>query len=311
MSSTHHHPHVHIEDMGQKRLVLAIGINVLLTIAQIVGGILSGSLALVADALHNFSDAGSLLIALMARRISLKPADDWRTFGYRRAETVGALINVTTLILIGLYLVFEAVMRFFNPEPILGWIVVIVAGIAFIIDLATAMLTYALSKDNLNFKAAFVHNVTDALGSIIAIASGALILLYELYIFDAIATLAIAGYVLVQGISMLKDSIRILMESVPKDIEIVELIGSLESIDHVEEIHHVHVWELDEHHRAFEAHIVIDQKNIDLMESLKTQIKQRLKERYEIYHSTLEFEVLSENEDKRCSSPSTMCESLL
>lgn len=311
MSSTHHHPHVHIEDMGQKRLVLAIGINILLTIAQIVGGILSGSLALVADALHNFSDAGSLLIALMARRISRKPADDWRTFGYRRAETVGALINVTTLILIGLYLVFEAVMRFFNPEPILGWIVVIVAGIAFIIDLATAMLTYALSKDNLNFKAAFVHNVTDALGSIIAIVSGVLILMYEIYVFDAIATLAIAGYVLIQGISMLKDSIRILMESVPKDIEIAELIGSLESIDHVEEIHHVHVWELDEHHRAFEAHIVVDQKNIELMESLKAEIKQRLKERYEIYHSTLEFEVLSENGDERCSSPSTMCESLM
>ena len=127
--------------MGDRRLLLAIIANMLLTVAQVAGGVLSGSLSLVADALHNFSDASSLLIAWLARRIGRQPADDLRTFGYRRAEVIAALVNLVLLAIIGLYLVYEAAWRFFQPQVIEGWIVVIVAGVALVVDVATALLT--------------------------------------------------------------------------------------------------------------------------------------------------------------------------
>jgi len=168
-------------------MVLAIIVNVGLTFAQIVGGIFSGSLSLIADALHNFSDAASLAIAAYARRIARRPSNAAMTFGYVRAEVVAALINYTTLIVIGLYLVYEAVMRFITPEPVEGWIVVGVAVVALVIDLATAFLTYAMSKESMNIRAAFVHNVADALGSVGVIVAGWVLITIVAGIADAMA----------------------------------------------------------------------------------------------------------------------------
>ena len=173
----HGHSHGNPSEIGERRLWWAVGANMLLTLAQVIGGLISGSLSLIADALHNFSDAASLLIALVAIRIGRKPPDQFKTFGYKRAETVAALINLTTLIIIGLYLCYEAVMRFINPEPVAGWTVVIVAGIALTVDLFTAVLTYSKSKSSMNIKAAFLHNVSDALASVGVIITGTLILL--------------------------------------------------------------------------------------------------------------------------------------
>ena len=205
---------------GDKRLVGAVLVNILLTGAQVVGGLLSGSLSLVADALHNLNDAASLGIALVARRIARRPADSRRTFGYRRAEVIGALINLTTLIIVGLYLIYEAISRYFDPRPVEGWIIVWVAGIALIVDIVTAVLTFSLSKGNLNIRAAFVHNVSDALASLAVIVAGTLILLYGWNWTDLLATVLISAYVLYQGISMMRDTVRILMEGVPPDIRI-------------------------------------------------------------------------------------------
>ena len=146
----HGHSHGNPSEIGERRLWWAVGANILLTLAQIIGGIISGSLSLIADALHNFSDAASLLIALVAIRIGRKPPDKFKTFGYKRAETVAALINLTTLIIIGLYLCYEAIMRFITPEPIAGWTIVIVAGIALVVDVFTALLTYSQSKNSMN-----------------------------------------------------------------------------------------------------------------------------------------------------------------
>lgn len=244
-------------ELSDGRLFWAVAINMLLTAAQIVGGIVSGSLSLIADALHNFSDAGSLLLALVARRISRRPADEEKTFGYNRAEVIGALINLTTLVLIGLYLIYEAVMRYFEPQEISGWIVVIVAGIALAIDIGTAILTYTLSKRSINIKAAFLHNVSDALASVGVIIAGTLILLYDWYIVDSFVTLIIAGYVLYQGCSSLPRAINILMQAVPPDIDRSEVIASMLEIHGVRGVHHVHIWEIDEHHRSMEAHIVV------------------------------------------------------
>ena len=172
--SEHHHHNAPESDLG---LLFAVGINVLLTLAQVIGGIISGSLSLIADALHNLSDAASLGIALFARKISRRPADESKSFGYQRAEVIAALINLTLLITVSLYLIYEAVWRIVEPQVVAGLIIVLVAGVALIIDIITALITYRLSKSSMNMKAAFLHNLSDALTSIGVIIAGALILL--------------------------------------------------------------------------------------------------------------------------------------
>lgn len=288
----HDHGHAH---GGDRRLVWAVVVNVLLTVAQVIGGVLSGSLSLVADALHNLNDAASLGVALVARRIARRPADVKRTFGYRRAEVIGALINLTTLIIVGLYLIYEAATRYFNPQPIEGWIVVWVASIALVIDIATAVLTYRLSKDSLNVRAAFVHNVSDALASVAVIVAGTLILLYDWYWADLVATVMIAAYVLYQGVTMMRDTVRILLEGVPPDIRLEEVAAALAEIPGVQGVHHLHVWQLDEKHRALEAHIVVQESATDA-EALKTAARKALMERFRVGHTTLELELPGEQE---------------
>lgn len=283
----HNHTH-NVDNIGDSRLGWAIAINMLLTLAQVIGGIVSGSLSLIADALHNFSDAASLLIAWVARKIGRKPADHFRTFGYKRAEVIAALINLVTLVLIGLYLIYEAIWRFFEPQVIEGWTVVVVASIALVIDVATAALTYTMSKHSLNIRAAFLHNVSDALASVGVIVAGGLILLYGWYWSDTVLTLVIAGYVLYQAATLLPKTIHILMQGTPENIALEEVINAMENVAGVANIHHVHIWQLDEHHNALEAHVVIN--DLGEVKAIKTALKNELERRFAIGHSTLEFE---------------------
>lgn len=300
MSHNHDHPHRHAADIGETRLIWALLVNVLLTVAQIVGGVISGSLALVADALHNLSDAGSLGVALIARRITRRPVDELRTFGYQRAELIGALINLTALILIGLYLIYEAAVRYFNPQPIEGWLVVYIGAFALVVDVATALLTYAGARHSLNIRAAFLHNVADALGSVAVIVAGSLILLYGWTLADLICTVLIAAYVLYHGWAEIQQTIRILMQSTPIDIDLAELIHTLEGEPGIKGLHHVHVWQIDEHRRSLEGHVVIDLEDAGRIEEIKQRLKRRLARRYGIRHSTLEFEFESADGGLAC-----------
>lgn len=149
------------------------------------------------------------------------------TFGYSRAEIIAALIDLVTLIIVGLYLVFEAASRFITPVPVTGWIVVIVAAVALVVDIITALLTYSMSKVSLNVKAAFLHNVSDALASVGVIVAGTLIILYDFFIADLIVTLVIAAYVLYQGFSMIGRTIRILMGAAPADFDFDGLVEAM------------------------------------------------------------------------------------
>ena len=290
MSSHHGHHHHPGADAGDKRVLWAVGVNVLLTAAQIVGGIFAGSLALIADALHNFSDAVSLGIAFAARRIARRPSDETMTFGYVRAEIVAALINYTTLIVIGLYLVYEAVMRFVEPQPVEGWLIVIIAGIALAVDLVTALLTYALSKSSMNIRAAFLHNVADALGSIGVIVAGTLIIFYDWRIVDPLVTLMIAGYILWQAFSEIGGSIRMLMLGTPPELDVKELVARLRGVEGVQDVHHVHVWAIDEQKNALEAHVVVGDDTGKAADAVKKRIKALAREGFNISHTTLELE---------------------
>ena len=286
MSRNHHH---HVPE-SDRSLLIAIFLNGLLTLAQVIGGIISGSLSLIADALHNISDAASLGIALFARTISRKPADEFKSFGYQRAEVIAALINLTLLITVSIYLIYEAVWRVIEPQVIVGWIIVLVAGIALIVDMVTAMITYRLSKNNLNMKAAFLHNLSDALASIGVIIAGALILLYQWYWVDTLVTFLIAGFVLWQGIIMLPKTVHLLMEGTPEELSSVDIKSAMEEVADVEDVHHIHVWNLDEYRIALEAHVVVTADKLQKVEAIKKKLKQVLKKKFEISHSTLEFE---------------------
>lgn len=291
-STTHSHKHHHHIDpeSGDIRVALAILVNMLLTVAQLIGGAVSGSLSLIADAIHNFSDAISLVLAFAARKIARRPSDEAMTFGYARIEVVAALVNYTTLIIVGIYLVYEALMRFIDPPAVEGWIVVVIAGIALVIDLVTALLTYALSKESVNIRAAFLHNVADALGSIGVVIAGTLILLYDWRLVDPIVTVLIAGYILWQSFSEIGPVIRILLLGSPPEIPTAEVVEAMRNVEGVADVHHAHFWQMDEHASAMDAHVVIAEGTWARADDVKAALKAMLRDRFGIAHSTLEME---------------------
>ena len=286
MGHKHHH-HVDPES-GDTRVAFAVAINLALTVAQVIGGIISGSLSLIADALHNFSDAIALIIAFAARKIARRPSDAQMTFGYGRIEAVAALVNYTTLIVIGLYLVYEAILRFIDPSPVTGWIIVIVAGAALLIDLATAALTYTMSKTSVNMRAAFLHNLADALGSVAVIIAGTLVLLYGWLWVDPAVTVLIAGYILWQSFSELPGVVRILMLGSPPDMDAAAVIETIAQVPGVVSVHHVHLWMMGEHDPALDAHVVLEPGSDG--PRIRGEIKKRLETEHHLHHTTLEIE---------------------
>jgi cobalt-zinc-cadmium efflux system protein len=261
------------------------------------GGILSGILALIADAIHNFSDMASLFIAFGARKIARRPADAKMTFGYGRVEIVAALINYTSLIIIGLYLVYEGAMRFFELNEIEGWTVVILGGVALFIDSLTALLTYSMQKGSVNIRALFLHNLSDALASLAVIVGGVLILLYDIRWVDPAITIGIAAYILWLAFSEIGGPIRTLMLGSPLDIDTDKVIAAVEKVDGVEEVHHAHFWQIQEHRAALDTHVVIATYQWEDVESIKEAIRARLLDEFGIDHSTLEFEKANNKHD--------------
>ena len=279
----------HAEDMGLKRLGIAVAINILLTVAQVIGGVLSGSLSLIADALHNFSDAAGLLLALIARRISKRPADEQRPFGYGRAEIVGGLINLTSIMVIAGYLLIEAITRAFEQPEIDGWIVVIVAGIALLVDAGTAVLTYSMSKGSVNIKAAFLHNLADALASVAVIITGTLIILFDWYWTDLAATIGISVYIVWISWAPMKRCIRIMMQSTPDDISLDEVASTIRAVEGVEDIGHLHIWPIDEQTVSLEARIAVaDKSSVSETSAILESARRAVARDHDIEHVTLE-----------------------
>jgi cobalt-zinc-cadmium efflux system protein len=287
----HDHGHANIDpNSGDRRVAIAIWANGLLTVAQIVGGILSGSLALIADALHNFSDMASLVVAFAARKIARRPADERMTFGYGRVEIVAALINYTTLIVIGFYLIYEGGMRMIDPPEVMGWTVVILGGIALVVDTLTAMLTYSMQKGSVNIRALFLHNLSDALASVAVIVGGTLIILYDMRWVDPAITIGIALYILYLSFTEIGAPIRTLMLGSPPDIDGNDVVRAIQIVDGVVDVHHVHLWQMQENAAALDCHIVVERDRMGEADKIKENVKSVLHERFSIEHSTLEFE---------------------
>ena len=286
----HHHHHHSFEDASIWKLWFSIVLNLIITIAQVIGGLISNSLALLSDAVHNLNDTVSLGISLAARKISQRGANQRKTFGYKRAEIIGAFINLITLVIVALFLIKEGFERFLDPQPIDGFTMFWVAVVGLAGNVITAALLYKESKENLNLRSAYIHILSDALSSVGVIIGGWLIMQYQWYIVDTILTIFFGGYILWHSYHMLRETIDILMESKPDHLNLEDLEAKMHSVDEVCGVHHLHVWRLDEQQVLLECHVVIEKEDVMRMEEVKSKLKKILHDDFHITHSTLEFE---------------------
>ena len=255
------HSHYHISDHKGRNLLISILLNSVITIAQIIGGFLSGSLALLSDALHNLTDVISLVISYIAAALSKKDATISRTFGYKRAEIIAAFINASSLIIIAVYLMFEAIKRFFNPQTIEPELVIWLSILGIVFNGVSVLLLKKDSENSINIRSAYLHLLTDMLASIAVLIGGLLMKFYQIFWVDPALTIAIALYLIIVGYSLLKESFRILMLFTPKEIKIDAIVEEVIKVDQINNIHHIHVWQLNEKEIHLEAHVDF---NVDL-----------------------------------------------
>ena len=249
------HNHNHNHQVQGKNLLFSIILNVIITLAQVIGGIISGSLALLSDALHNFSDVLSLVFSYVAHKLSRKKASLDQTFGLKRAELIAAFVNAFTLVLVAFYLIFEAITRFFKPQEIQPTLVIWLALLGIIVNGFSVLLLKKDADKNLNMKSAYLHLLTDMMASVAVLIGGLLMLFYKIYWIDSILTLLIAIYLIVVGIDLLKKATKMLMLFTPEEINLKELIKEVHKIKGVNKLHHIHVWHLNEEELHLEAHL--------------------------------------------------------
>ena len=271
----HHHSHNHSHDHGDlkgKKLLFTIALNIVITIAQVIGGLISGSLALLSDALHNFSDVISLIISYIADLFSKKEASFKRTFGYKRAEIIAAFINSATLIVVAFYLVYEAIERFFNPQAIESGLVIWLALLAIIANGFSVLLLKSEAKENMNMRSAYLHLFTDMAASVAVLVGGLLMKYFQWFWVDSALTILIAIYLLYMGYDLLKASFKVLMLFTPEDINLEKISIAVLQIPEIKNVHHIHIWQLNEDEVHMEAHIDFF-KDITLSDFEKTLTK--------------------------------------
>lgn len=290
MSHSHGHTHGH-HDLKGKNLLIATALNFVITIAEFVGGIISGSLALLSDAVHNLGDTIAILMALVANKIGKRKANERKTFGYKRIEIITALFNAVALIVISIFLFKEAYERFLDPQPIKGLIMFVVATIGLVANLVSVLLLHKQSDHNLNIKAAYLHLLGDTISSVAVIIGSVLIYFFHVYWVDPLITIIIGAYIIKEAFSITKESFNVLMMSTPKNIDINKIKNNLETFEEITNIHHVHVWQLSDHKIHFECHADL-KDNISVGETnpIIRKIEKELKNNFGISHVTVQME---------------------
>ncbi len=250
----HNHSHSSTQVSG-RNMAIAIILNLIITIGQIIGGLISGSVALLSDALHNFSDVISLILSYATNRLAKRKSTEQQTYGYKRAEIISAFVNSVTLIAIAIYLIVEAVERYINPQEVDYNIVIYFAIGSIIINLVSVIILHQDSKENMNIKSAYLHLLTDVLTSVAVMIGGLLMKYFGIYRIDSILSIIIAIYLIFSSYKLTIESIKILMQFTPKNLDVVDLCNSICKLDEVVNTHHVHLWQLNDKDIFFEAHI--------------------------------------------------------
>lgn len=285
MKETEHHHEVRGKNLG-----LAVLLNVGITLAQALGGVISGSMALLSDAAHNFSDVLSLIISYIANRLAKRGATEKQTFGFRRSEIMAAFINSATLIIISIIILFEAIQRLINPVPISANIVIYLAIGGILVNGISVLFIKNDSHENLNMKSVYLHLLGDMLTSIAVLLGGLAMKYLQWYWTDSVFSIAIAFYLLYMSWGILRSSLRIIMQFTPDDINVQKIVRELEALEGIKNIHHVHVWQINDHDVMFEAHADMNQNiAISEFETILGQVRTILQS-FGILHYTIQPE---------------------
>ena len=303
-----HHHHHHIPDIASdrtgSRLLITLGLNLAIPVAQVIGGYVAHSYALISDATHNFSDFTAILISYIAFRIAQKGPSLQNTFGYRRAEILAALINVALLLGASIVILIGAFKRLLHPEPIEGMLVIAVAAIGVLGNGFSAWLLHLDSKHNVNVRGAFLHMMGDMLTSVLVVINGIVLMYRPWYWIDPLLSVFIVGFILKNCWGILRESAGILMNATPGHIDIREVLDFFKGIQGVEGAHFLHVWNLGASGVAFSAHVVVPDQPVSRLEGLRKEISDGLLRRFGIDHPVLQFETAA------CGNGGMFCEQM-
>lgn len=274
---------------GNKLLWVTL-LNFSITVVQVIGGIVSNSLSLLSDALHNLGDSSAIFIAFLAGKRSKKQPDEQHTFGYKRIEILAALFNAVVLIAICLFLFFEAYERFVNPQPIKGMVMFIVATFGLLANLVSVLVLHKDKNQNLNVRAAYLHLMGDTLSSVAVIVGGMVIWKFNIVWVDPVITILVGLYIVYHTLGVVRETVDILMQTTPSGIDPQTVKEKVEELDEVDNLHHVHIWKLDDTQVHFEAHINL-KNNLKMtgMMAVQDQIESILRQNWGIGHVTLQF----------------------
>jgi cobalt-zinc-cadmium efflux system protein len=284
----HHHAHPQATGL---RLGITVGLNWLIAIIELSGGILSGSLSLLSDALHNFSDGFSVLIAYFAILLGRKDHTAEKTFGYKRAEIIAALFNACVLIFITIFLFKEAIPRFFHPVAINSTVMIWVALVGVIANTVGALILHKNSKDSINIKSAYLHLISDVLSSVAVLIGGIGIYFFHVLWLDPLLTVLICVYILLESYKIVKQTMNILIQAAPLHIDVEKVAVHIKTVPNVLGIHHIHVWQLSDHQIHLEGHLEIH-SNFTICEGdeIRSKVEEILLHDYGINHVTLQIE---------------------
>jgi cobalt-zinc-cadmium efflux system protein len=297
------HRHHHHQPVSGRNLLIATLLNLVITVAEIAGGIAANSLALLSDALHNLSDTMATFIAYIATIVSRKKADRKKTFGYRRVEIMAAVLNAVILIVVCVFLFREAYERMLDPQPVKSMIMIVVAMVGL---MANVMAVVILRKDagkSLNVKAAYVHLIGDSLSSLLVVLGAVIIQLFGFLWIDPLVTILIGVYLIRESYVILKEAVNILMQATPGELNLDEIKIRVEKISRIRNLHHIHAWSLSDNELHFEGHIeVIEDYTMSEVGQIRDQVEQLLKTHYGITHITLQFEYHSGHDNALLSN---------
>lgn len=279
-----HNEHVN----GQRFLAVTI-LNATITVVEIIGGVASGSLALLSDAFHNLGDSLSIVMSYFAQVISGRPENRRQTFGYRRAEIISAFLNAIFLIVLSIFIIVEAIQRLQKPNHINSGLMLIVAIIGLLANFASALLLHAGSHDSLNIKATYLHVLSDALSSIAVIGAAIILMFVNISWLDPVLSIGVALYITYEAWPIIRETINILMQRSPQ-LDYDAIKHDIMEFDGVEGVHHVHAWSMDEHRVVFSAHINLKDMQLSRCETIYSDIEKMLKDKYKIDHVTLQAE---------------------
>ena len=291
--STHTHTHSHFGDLAHqttKRLALSLVLTLAFVVVETLAGIFSNSLALLTDAAHNFTDVIALGLSWYALRISSQPAHAGKTYGYHRVGILVALVNSTTLILISMGIFYEAYHRFLTPPVVDAPILIGVAAVAFIINALTAWLVHNGSDNDLNLRSTFVHLMGDVLSTIGAVIAGIVILFTNWNWLDPLVSVLIGALILWNAWKILRQTIHILLESTPENVDMKDMVNDLLNIKGVRGVHDLHVWSINENLRVLSAHVMTADIPVSAGIAIQRDVNEILFHKYNIQHATLQLE---------------------